>query len=158
MSNAIKKLTNTSEHVENYRKVQVLNVTADPYTVIDEELKPIIDLLNSVKGVVTTDSCASHPTAEKPKHRLYFAFMVDEVGFEFISELTNRLSYYIHSNELTSPLLAQLQLSHRLRRIAKEYRVMGHVWTLSFYVPNEAVKQIMLGLVARAVKGVINDG
>lgn len=153
---AIGTLTNTPDRVEEYRKAQLIDVAGKPYSVPDDELKAILPILNGVKGVATTDSCASHPSVHHPKHKFYIAFLLDEEGFAFLANLTMAFVAEISENMHSGHLISQMQFCHRLRIISREYRHFGHIWTLSIYVPNEAAKTAVLSCFEKALNDVIN--
>lgn len=153
---AIGTLTNTSECVEEYRKAQLIDVPGKPYSIPDEELKALLPLLNAVKGVATTDSCASHPSPPQPKTKFYVAFLLDEEGFTFMAQVVMAFVAEISENMHTQRLMSQVMFTHRLRIISREYPHFGHIWTLSIYVPTEDAKTGVISCFEKAVNDVIN--
>jgi len=122
------------------------------YPKLDRAMRPIIDRLNSIPGIATTDCCCCHPGTDKTF--LYVAALVTEPGLAAFSDVYVQLVEEFMENPETAIWARQVSMSVRHRYPGKK-RTPTFVWTIRIPCTKDSLRALFVAEFIKAIDNVI---
>lgn len=119
------------------------------YPQMDVEMTPVIEKLNKLPGIATTDCCASHP--DQNNSRLYVAAVVTPDGLVNFSSVYEVFAKLLYGDVRLQRYRCQVRFSTRLRFTDPHTTEPTFVWSIQTLAKTNQDKAAMLELLEKAV-------
>lgn len=142
----------------NQARQNYLAIEAAGWEKVDPPMRELVQLLNKMPGIVTTDCCAAHPEKLISKRMYVAAFLVESGEQSFLNwfDLTNDKIMENSHDPIVDRLKCQLQFYARRRMFT-----LGHARistrSVSVQMPIRTVREqeLFLGFMVEAAKEIL---
>lgn len=123
------------------------------YPKLDRQMRPIIERLNQLDGIATTDCCCCHPGTDKTF--LYVAALVTEQGLAAFSDVYVQLVEEFMERPETTIWARQVSMSVRHRFPGKR-RTPTFIWTIRIPCTKDDHRDLFIAEFTKAIDNVIH--